>query len=72
MYRGEVQSSLTLLILHGWVSTMGEQQGTELRPTLLGCLVERREGPLICCVHTCVVLDQQRRNVYMLQGGESG
>lgn len=51
---------------------MSEQQGTELRPTLLGCLVEWCEGPLIGGVNTCVVLDQQRRNVHMLQGGESG
>lgn len=50
---------------------MSEQQGTELRTTLLGRLVERREGPLICRVHTCVVLDQQCRNVNVLQGGEA-
>lgn len=51
---------------------MSEQQSAELRAALLGGLVERREGPLVCCIHTCVVLDQQRRNVHMLQGREPG
>lgn len=71
VYGGEVQGGLALLVLHGWVGAMGEQQGTELRAALLGCLVERREGPLVCRIHTCVVLDEQRRNVHVLQGREA-
>lgn len=51
---------------------MSEQQSAELRTALLGCLMQRREGPLVCRIHTGVVLDQQRRNVHMLQGREPG
>lgn len=50
---------------------MSQQQRTELRATLLGRLVEGREGPLIRSIHTRVVLDQKGGDVHVLRGGES-
>ena len=47
---------------------MSQQQRTELRPSLLGRLVERRESPFVCSVHTCVVLNQQGCDVHVLRG----
>lgn len=66
-YRGQVQSRLALLVLHGGVGSVGQQQGTQLGPALLGRLVEGRERPLVCGVHTRVVLDQQSRDVNVLE-----
>lgn len=55
---------------------MGQQQGAQLGPSLLGRLVERREGPLVCGVDARVVLDQQGGDVHVLDasggGGEGG
>lgn len=65
-YRGQVQRRLAFLILHGGVGAMGEQQGTQLGPTLLGRLVQRCEGPLVGGVDARVVLDQQGGDVHML------
>lgn len=46
---------------------MCQQQGTQLGASLLRSLMERSECPLICGIHTRVVLDQQSRNIHMLR-----
>lgn len=66
-YRGEVERRLPLLVLHGGVGSVRQQQGTQLGASLLCSLVERSERPLIRGIHTRVVLDQQSRNIHMLR-----
>lgn len=68
-HRGQVQRRLPLLVLHGGVGSMGQQQRAQLGPPLLRRLVQRRERPLIGGVHARVVLDQQGGDVYVLDGG---
>lgn len=46
---------------------MGQQQGTQLRATLLRRLVERRERPLVRGVDAGVVLDQESCDVHVLR-----
>ena len=71
-YRGEIERRLALLVLHGGVGAVGQQQSAQLGPSLLRRLVQRGEGPLVRGVHTRVVLDQQRRDVHVLQGTRPG
>lgn len=47
---------------------MGQEQSAELRATLLRSLMEGREGPFISGIYTGVKLDQQGRDVHMLEG----
>lgn len=70
-YRCQVQSSLPLLVLHGGVSTVSQQQRAKLCTTLLGCLVEGGESPFVCSIHTRIVLDKQGCNIHMLWGREA-
>lgn len=67
-HRGQVQGRLALLVLHGGIGSVGQQQRTQLGPPLLRRLVERRERPLIGGVHARVVLDQQGGDVHVLDG----
>lgn len=45
---------------------MGQQQGTELSPSLLGRFMKGGERPLVRGVDACVVLDEQGGYVYVL------
>lgn len=45
---------------------MGQEQSTELSPSLLGRFVEGSKRPLVCGVDACVVLDQQGGYVHVL------
>lgn len=65
-HRGQVQRRLALLVLHGGICSVGQQQSAQLRPALLRRLVERRERPLIGGVDARVVLDQQSSDVNVL------
>lgn len=62
----QVERRLTLLVLHGGVGSVGQQQGAQLGPPLLRRFVERRERPLIGGVDARVVLDQQGGDVHVL------
>lgn len=64
----QVQRRLALLVLHGGIGSVGQQQGAQLGPPLLRRLVERRERPLISGVDARVVLDQQGGDVHVLVG----
>ena len=66
-YRGEIERRLALLVLHGGVGAVGQEQGTQLGAALLRRLVQRGEGPLVRGVHTGVELNEQGSNVHMLQ-----
>ncbi|KAF3850615.1 hypothetical protein F7725_012387 [Dissostichus mawsoni] len=66
-----VQCGLALLVFHGGVGSVSQQQRAELRSALLRRLVERRESPFICSVHTRVVLDEEGGDVHMLRGREA-
>ena len=46
---------------------MTHEEGAELRAPLLGGFVQRGESPLVDGVHTRAVLDEQRRDVDVLQ-----
>lgn len=65
---GQVERRLTLLVLHGGICSVGQQQSAQLGPPLLRRLVERRERPLIGGVDARVVLDQQGGDVNVLNG----
>lgn len=67
-YRRQVQRRLALLVLHGGVGSVGQQQSAELGAALLRSLMEGCEGPFISGIYTGVKLDQQGRNVHMLEG----
>lgn len=69
-YRSQIQSSLPLLVLHGGVGSMSQQQRTELCATLLSCFMEGCERPFVCGIHTRVVFDQKGCNIHMLRGRE--
>lgn len=64
----QVQRRLTLLVLHGGIGSVGQQQGAQLGPPLLRRFMERRERPLISGVDARVVLDQQGGDVHVLVG----
>lgn len=66
-YRGQIERGLSLLVLHGRVGAMSQKQGTQLCAALLCRLMQRGEGPLICGVHTGVVLDEQGSDVHVLR-----
>lgn len=65
-HRCQVEWRLSLLVLHGGISAMGQQQSAELGPPLLGRFVERCERPFICGIDAGVVLDQQGCDVHVL------
>lgn len=65
-HRGQVERRLPLLVLHGGIGSVGQQQSAQLGPPLLRRLVERRERPLIGGVDARVVLDQQGSDVNVL------
>ncbi len=67
-YRRQVQRHLALLVLRGGVGSVGQEQSAELRAALLRSLVEGCEGPFISGIYTGVKLDQQGRDVHMLEG----
>lgn len=62
----QVERRLPLLVLHGGVCSVGQQQRAQLSPALLRRFVERRERPLIGGVDARVVLDQQGGDVDVL------
>lgn len=49
---------------------MGQQQGAQLGPPLLGRFVEGSERPFVCGIDACVVLNQQGGDVHVLHTGE--
>lgn len=49
---------------------MGQQQGAQLGPPLLGRFVEGGERPFVCGIDACVVLNQQGGDVHVLHTGE--
>lgn len=49
---------------------MGQQQGAQLGPPLLGRFVEGRERPFVCGIDAGVVLNQQGGDVHVLHTGE--
>lgn len=69
-YRGQVESSLAFLVLHGGICSMSEQQSAELCAPLLGGLMEGCERPFVCSIHACIVLYQQGSDIDMLSEGE--
>lgn len=69
-YRGQVQRRLPLLVLHSGIGSMGEQQRAELSPPFLGRFVQGSKCPLVGCIDTRVVLDQQSSYVHVLDRGE--
>lgn len=68
-YRCQIQGRLSLLVLHGGISSMGQQQSAELSSSFLRRFVERSKSPLIRGIDTRVVLDQQGGYVHMLDTG---
>lgn len=67
-YRDQVQGRVSLLVGEGGVCAVCQQQGTQLRATLLGRLVQRRERPLVRGVDTSVELDEQGGDIDVLGG----
>ncbi|MPC17674.1 hypothetical protein E2C01_010538 [Portunus trituberculatus] len=53
----------TDLVLKVRVSTMGQQQGTELSAALLCCLMEGSETPPVCGIHCCLESDEKGSDV---------
>lgn len=49
---------------------MGQQQGAQLGPPLLGRFVEGSERPFVRGIDACVVLNQQGGDVHVLHMGE--
>lgn len=58
----------TDLVLEVGVSTVGQQEGTELGATFLCSLVKRSEAPAVRGVHRCLEPDEQRSDVQVAVG----
>ena len=67
-YSGEVIREFPLLVAHGDIGPMEDEEGAELCAALLSRLVERCKVPAIRGIHQAVVLDQHGRHIHMLKG----
>ncbi len=65
-HSGEVIREFPLLVAHGDICTVQDQEGAELRAPLLSGFVKRREVPAVRGIHETVVLDQHGRNINVL------